>query len=163
MCLAPFQTATTIHYPTVVNLIKHCTIVIDHTRVVLTRKCPYYNSRVVIYALKMFKRLSYCSSKAWSFLLTIYSGMYGPAFYWTGKRSSPSTELVPKTVTNYPHPLISPIFWKSFGLSWKVWSDLANFRRIWPTFKIIWQFLQVYLAFGKILMCLGLEPGAAGW
>ena len=42
----------------VVNLIKHFTIVIYDSRVVWLEKCPYYNSRVVIYARKMFIRLA---------------------------------------------------------------------------------------------------------
>ena len=44
-------------YP-VVNLIKYLTIVIYDSRVVLTRNCPYYDSRVVIYDRKMFIRLA---------------------------------------------------------------------------------------------------------
>ena len=37
-----------------VNLVKHFTIVIYDSRVVSLENCPYYNSRVVIYARKMF-------------------------------------------------------------------------------------------------------------
>ena len=41
-----------------VNLIKHFMIVIYDFRVVLTKNYSYYNSRVVIYASKMFIRLA---------------------------------------------------------------------------------------------------------
>ena len=44
--------------PPVVNLIKHFTIIIYDFRVVWLENCPYYDSRVVIYARKMFTRLS---------------------------------------------------------------------------------------------------------
>ena len=42
------------NWTTVVNLVKHFTIVIYDSRVVSLENCPYYNSRVVIYARKMF-------------------------------------------------------------------------------------------------------------
>ena len=42
----------------VVNLIKHFTIIIYATRVVWLENCPYYNTRVAIYARKMFIRLA---------------------------------------------------------------------------------------------------------
>ena len=42
----------------VVNLIKHSSIVIYDSRVILKRKLPYYDSRVIIYARKMFIRLT---------------------------------------------------------------------------------------------------------
>ena len=42
----------------VVNLIKHFTIVIYDSRVVGLENCPYYDSRVIIYARKTFIRLT---------------------------------------------------------------------------------------------------------
>ena len=41
-----------------VNVIKHFTIIIYDSRVVWLENCPYYDSRVVIYARKMFIRLA---------------------------------------------------------------------------------------------------------
>ena len=40
------------------SLIKHFTIVIYDSRVILTKNCPYYDPRVVIYPHKMVIRLA---------------------------------------------------------------------------------------------------------
>ena len=50
---------------TVVNLIKHFTIIIHNCIVIWFEICPYYESRVVIYALKMFIRLATNDVSAW--------------------------------------------------------------------------------------------------
>ena len=45
-----------------VNLIKHFTIVVYNSRVILTRILPNYDFRVVIYARKMFIALANASN-----------------------------------------------------------------------------------------------------
>ena len=64
--LGTFLPLTSLHYfrtnfiPKRVNLMKHFMIVIYDSRDIWLENCPYYNSRVVIYARKMFISLPQC-------------------------------------------------------------------------------------------------------
>ena len=58
--LTSLQYFRTSFIPKRVNLMKHFMIVIYDSRDIWLENCPYYNSRVVIYARKMFIRLPQC-------------------------------------------------------------------------------------------------------
>ena len=65
----------------VVNLIKPFTIVIYESRVVWLENCPYYDSRVVIYACKIFTRLATDERKQTGLFFTLAAWKTNPELF----------------------------------------------------------------------------------
>ena len=84
----------------VVNLIKHFTIVVYNSRVILTRILPNYDFRVVIYARKMFVRLATDLQAFTDF--AVADGLDSPDNFWPWS-SSPSDTFWDNATTYNQH------------------------------------------------------------